>query len=63
MNCPECDGKTKVTISKKVEMVVARKRECTKCGYSFYTEEVEVEEPDALRYHWSTTKARQRMKK
>ena len=63
MNCPECDGKTTVKISKKVEMVVARKRVCTKCGYSFYTEEVEVDDPDALRYFWSTNKARQRMKK
>lgn len=63
MNCPECNGKTTVKISKRVELVVARQRECTKCGYSFYTEEVEVEEPDALKYYWSTNKARQRMKK
>ena len=63
MNCPECDGKTTVKISKKVEMVVARQRVCTKCGYTFCTEEVEVEEPDALRYYWATNKARQRMKK
>lgn len=62
MNCPECEGKTKVTISKKVEMVVARKRECTKCGYSFYTQEEEVEEPDALKYYWATNKAKQRAK-
>ena len=62
MNCPECDGKTRVTISKKVEMVVARKRECIERGYSFYTQEEEVEEPDALKYYWSTTKARQRGK-
>ena len=45
MNCPECDGKTRVTISKKVEMVVARKRECIECGYSFYTQEEEIDEP------------------
>ena len=63
MNCPECDGKTTVKISKKVEMVVARKRECTKCGYTFCTEETEVDDPAALRYFWSTNKARQRMKK
>lgn len=60
MNCPECDGKTKVTISKKVEMVVARKRECIECGYSFYTQEEEVDEPDALKYYWATTKAKER---
>lgn len=63
MNCPECDGKTKVTISKKVEMVVARKRECIECGYSFYTQEEEVEELDAIRYYWATNKARQRKNK
>ena len=62
MNCPECDGKTKVTISRRVEMVVARQRICLKCGYIFYTEEVEVEETDALKYYWSTNKARQRGK-
>jgi transcriptional regulator NrdR family protein len=63
MNCPECDGKTRVRDSRRVEMVVARKRECIKCGYSFYTQEEEVDEPDALKYYWATTKARERMKK
>ena len=62
MNCPECDEKTTVKISKKIEMVVARQRVCTKCGYIFYTEESEVEEADALKYYWSTTKAKQRAK-
>lgn len=62
MNCPECDGKTRVRDSRRVEMVVARKRECIECGYSFYTQEEEVDEPDALKYYWSTTKARQRAK-
>lgn len=62
MNCPECEGKTAVAISKKVEMLVARQRVCLKCGYIFYTEEVEVEGADALKYYWSTTKARQRGK-
>ena len=63
MNCPECDSKTRVRDSRRVEMVVARKRECIKCGYSFYTQEEEVDEPDALKYYWATTKARERMKK
>lgn len=62
MNCPECDGKTRVRDSRRVEMVVARKRECIECGYSFYTQEEEVDEPDTLKYYWSTTKARQRAK-
>ena len=62
MNCPECDEKTRVRDSRRVEMVVVRKRECIECGYSFYTQEEEVDEPDALKYYWSTTKARQRAK-
>ena len=54
--------KQQLRLVKKIEMVVARQRVCTKCGYIFYTEESEVEEADALKYYWSTTKAKQRAK-
>lgn len=52
MYCPKCDNNTIVKDSRKVEKLVARRRECTSCGYSFYTEEVEVENGESLKYFW-----------
>lgn len=60
MFCPECDGDTRVADSRRVETLVARHRICKSCGYSFYTEEIEVENNDALRFYYSVSKAEQR---
>ena len=49
MNCPKCEGKTTVIDSRTIDEYVARKRQCKVCGYKFYTEEVEVEESEAMR--------------
>lgn len=60
MLCPECDSKTRVVDSRPVETLVARKRVCKSCGYSFYTEEVEVEDNEALRFFYAEAKAKRR---
>lgn len=39
MECPKCDGKTKVTDSGKYIGSVFRQRKCTECGHRFWTEE------------------------
>lgn len=62
MFCPKCDGDTRVADSRRVETLVARKRVCKSCGYSFYTEETEVESNDALRFYYSQTQAKYRKK-
>lgn len=53
MTCPNCGSNTIVKDSRKVKNLVARRRVCKKCSYSFYTEEVEVDNNDALKYFWS----------
>lgn len=52
MYCPNCNGKTTVKESRKVEMNVYRHRVCTVCGYDFYTEETEIEDTEGMRYYW-----------
>ena len=41
MNCPMCEGKTRVTYSIPDVDSVIRKRECCECGHIFYTSELE----------------------
>ena len=41
MNCPKCDGQTKVTKSARDCESVHRERQCLECGIKFYTEEYE----------------------
>ena len=53
MTCPKCESNTIVKDSRKVNNLVARRRVCKNCDYSFYTEEVEVDNNDALKYFWS----------
>ncbi|MGX8267394.1 NrdR family transcriptional regulator [Anaerostipes caccae] len=43
MNCPECNGTTKVIDSRRGENEVHRKRECLSCGFQFYTAEVQTD--------------------
>lgn len=63
MICPECEGKTKVVVSKSVELNVYRKRECKECGYTFYTEETEIDDNEALRFYYAEAQNRFRQKK
>lgn len=41
MLCPKCGGATRVSNSATDERSVYRQRTCKKCGYIFYTTEVE----------------------
>lgn len=47
MECPECNGKTAVKDSRKIECNVFRIRVCKDCGHKFYTEEAEIELEEA----------------
>ena len=41
MRCPKCGkGRVKVILTRQNADKTFRKRECRKCGYIFYTEEV-----------------------
>ena len=45
MECPNCgDRNTTVKDSRKVEMNVFRTRYCSKCGNTFYTEEISIDD-------------------
>ena len=49
MECPNCgDRNTTVKDSRKVEMNVFRTRYCSKCGNTFYTEEIGVCKPNVI---------------
>lgn len=43
MECPECEGNSKVIDSRKYAGTVYRKRECKTCRFRFWTEETEIE--------------------
>lgn len=45
MNCPKCDGKTRVTdtVRNMPEHETYRKRLCLECGHKFYSVEFETE--------------------
>ena len=45
MNCPKCDGKTRVTdtVRNMPEHETYRKRLCLECGNKFYSVEFETE--------------------
>lgn len=47
MECPKCEGKSRVVDSRKVETIVFRRRICNVCGYRFYTEEIQIEKDEA----------------
>lgn len=40
MNCPECEGETRVVHTDKYERYVLRVRKCTECGNIETTEEI-----------------------
>ncbi len=43
MECPECSNKTKVLDTRKYSGAVYRKRKCKSCGFTFWTEEIELD--------------------
>jgi len=49
MNCPKCEGQTKVIDTAAVYDSVIRRRECLSCGQRFFTEELEALEEDQRR--------------
>ena len=61
--CPECDGKTRVLDSRGVELNTYRKRVCKECGYTFVTEETEVEDRTGLRYFYAEAVRQHRQRK
>lgn len=44
MTCPVCGGKTRVVDVVSDPDCVYRKRKCPKCGYRFFTNEIETGE-------------------
>ena len=63
MECPNCgDRNTTVKDSRKVEMNVFRTRHCNKCGNTFYTEEISIDDDDTVRSYMSAIKQEQRKK-
>lgn len=63
MECPNCgDINTNVKYSKKVEMNVFRTRYCNKCGKTFYTEEISIDDKETARAYMSAIKREQRKK-
>ena len=45
MNCPKCNGETKVINSRAAGNMIRRRREC-ECGFRFTTLEAYVKEPE-----------------
>lgn len=41
MTCPKCNEKTKVIDSQNEDSCVRRRHSCTKCGYRFWTVEID----------------------
>ena len=63
MECPNCgDRNTTVKDSRKVEMNVFRVRHCNKCGNTFYTEEISIDDEETVRAYMSAIKQEQRKK-
>lgn len=44
MKCINCGGRTKITEGVRKGNIAYRKRKCVKCGLSFYTKAVVIEE-------------------
>lgn len=42
MNCPKCNGKSKVFDTRSAGWKVYRRRECKECGFEFWTLEQKV---------------------
>lgn len=44
LECPECKGKTKVINVRTCLGATYRQRKCLNCGFTFFTEEIEIED-------------------
>jgi len=63
MLCPKCEvGKTRVLDVRTSYDETYRKRQCKACGYTFYTEETEVEDYSGIRYAWAANARKKRAK-
>ena len=63
MECPNCgDRNTTVKDSRKVEMNVFRTRHCNKCGNTFYTEGISIDDEESVRAYMSAIKREKRKK-
>ena len=60
MECPECEGKTKVRDTRSFAGAVYRKRVCKECGFSFYTEELETTDTRLLKDMWKFQRQKNR---
>ena len=63
MNCPECDGKTKVVDGGSYIGIYIRRRRCMSCNKLFYTIEEETDDISTIRSWLSHVKAEHRNKK
>lgn len=63
MECPKCNGKTKVIDSGKYIGSVFRQRKCTECDYRFWTEENVSEDTMTIRSFLASKKAQYRDRK
>ena len=60
---PNCgDRNTTVKDSRKVEMNVFRTRYCNKCGNTFYTEEISIDNEETVRAYMSAIERERRNK-
>lgn len=55
MLCPECSGKLQVldTVKNPEENEIYRLKKCSKCGYSLFTVEYEVEVNKRFKIDWT----------
>jgi len=57
MNCPHCNGKTRVIDTTTTERASIRRRKCLVCDYLFYTEETIKDNSDKLRHKFYEIKS------
>ena len=58
MNCPRCDGQTKVNDVVKAKNENYRRILCKSCGYVFFTVEYETENNESFRKNWNRNNRR-----
>ena len=63
MECLNCEGKTSVVETIKFAGTVYRRRKCTACKDSFWTEELEIIHKQAIRDALAFKKAKYRVGK
>jgi uncharacterized Zn finger protein len=58
MNCPKCDGQTKVNDVVKAKNENYRRILCKSCGHVFFTVEYETENNESFRNNWNRNNRR-----